>query len=271
MGASSKLQSQAMSIMEKVVTTCDGDLGKLSPSDRGIYYKAVCESVGLNPLTRPFAYIRLNGKLVLYALREATEQLRRNHGVSIVISDRANIDGTFVVTARATDRNNRTDESIGAVEIANAKGEDKANAMMKAETKAKRRVTLSLVGLSMPDESEIESIRGAEHVRADPLVDIDSSCWSDEIREAAEKAAAGGTVSYQSWWKEQPREFKLAASATSEHESFKDKAAEADKALAAELASAAQAMKQAAPEGEVTVTTTVVTKDGAVVTDKMEV
>jgi hypothetical protein len=36
-----------------------------------------------------------------------------------------------------------------------------ANALMKAETKAKRRVTLSICGLGMLDESEVESIPGA--------------------------------------------------------------------------------------------------------------
>jgi hypothetical protein len=56
-----------------------GDLSQLSESDCIAYYSRVCESLGLNPLTQPFAYIRLNGKLKLYALREATEQLQRLH------------------------------------------------------------------------------------------------------------------------------------------------------------------------------------------------
>jgi ribosomal protein S13 len=39
---------------------------------------------------------------------------------------------------------------------------------MKAETKAKRRVTLSIVGLGWTDESEVDSIPGAQAVRVDP-------------------------------------------------------------------------------------------------------
>jgi hypothetical protein len=54
--------------------------------------------------------------------------------------------------------NGRTDVSTGAVSIANVNGEARANAMMKAETKAKRRVTLSICGLGMLDETEVESI-----------------------------------------------------------------------------------------------------------------
>ncbi|MDU5950540.1 MAG: hypothetical protein E6Z15_26195, partial [Paenibacillus macerans] len=44
-----------------------------------------------------------------------------------------------------------------------------ANAIMKAETKAKRRVTLSLSGLGMMDESEIETIEGAERIEVGEL------------------------------------------------------------------------------------------------------
>ena len=61
-------------VMEQVVI--NGDLDKLSVQDRVAYYKRVCESVGVNPFTRPFQYIRLNGKLTLYAAKDCTEQLR---------------------------------------------------------------------------------------------------------------------------------------------------------------------------------------------------
>jgi hypothetical protein len=52
----------------------------------------------------------------------------------------------------------RIDEATGAVTISGLKGEALANAMMKAETKAKRRVTLSMSGLNMLDESEVKDI-----------------------------------------------------------------------------------------------------------------
>ena len=62
---------------------------------------------------------------------------------------------------------NRMTESTGAVSIAGLKGEAKANAMMKAETKAKRRAVLSLVGLSMLDSTEVETIPDREAVVVD--------------------------------------------------------------------------------------------------------
>jgi hypothetical protein len=145
-----------------------GDLSKLSSSERLSFYNSVCNSLGLNPLTRPFEYIQLNGKLTLYARKDCTEQLRTNRTISVEISSREVVDGVYVVTAKAYEGREkisaRCDESIGAVPIQNLQGEAKANAMMKAETKAKRRVTLSICGLGMLDETEIETIPGAKVV-----------------------------------------------------------------------------------------------------------
>ena len=45
----------------------NGDLSRLSSTEKLNYYSNVCQSLGLNALTQPFAYIKLNGKEVLYA------------------------------------------------------------------------------------------------------------------------------------------------------------------------------------------------------------
>lgn len=142
-----------------------GDIGRLSAEERISYYRMVCESVGLNPLTRPFDYITLNGKVVLYAKKDATDQLRSINQISVTIQAREVVEDCYVVTARATTPSGRTDESIGAVSIASLKGEARCNAMMKAETKAKRRVTLSISGLGLLDETELETIPNAKPVR----------------------------------------------------------------------------------------------------------
>ena len=151
--------AQQGALLEQVLI--GGDLSRLNPQDKVMYYKNVCESMGLNPLTKPFEYIRLNGKEVLYALRSCTEQLRKIHGVSVIIVSREEAEGCYIVTARATDSKGRNDESIGAVPIKGLIGEARANALMKAETKAKRRVTLAICGLGMLDETEVDSIPGA--------------------------------------------------------------------------------------------------------------
>jgi len=141
-----------------------GDLSKLSAEDRVRYYNAVCRSLGLNSLTQPFAYIVLNNKLTLYAKRDCTDQLRKINKVSIAGLVRERHDDVYVVTASAETPDGRRDESIGAVSIAGLKGDALANALMKAETKAKRRVTLSIVGLGLLDESEVSSVPDAQMV-----------------------------------------------------------------------------------------------------------
>lgn len=148
----------ATALIEQVVIK--GDLSKLSQQERTQYYFKVCESAGLNPLTKPFEYITLNGKLVLYALRACTDQLRTVHGVSVEDMTESDREGVFIVTCKVRNRDGRTDIAKGAVSITNLKGEALANAMMKAETKAKRRATLSLCGLGLLDETEVETIPG---------------------------------------------------------------------------------------------------------------
>lgn len=142
----------------------DGDLSKLSTQEKLTHYMSVCNSLGLNPLTKPFAYLQLNSRLVLYATRDCTDQLRASRKISMTITDRSIMDDIYVVTARAKTIDGLEDESTGAVNISGLKGEQKANAFMKAETKAKRRLTLSICGLGFTDESEIESIPGAKIV-----------------------------------------------------------------------------------------------------------
>jgi hypothetical protein len=145
-------------VIEQVLLA--GDLSKLTPDQRLSYYNRVCESLGLNPLTQPFAYLKLGGREILYAKKDATEQLRMIHHISIDPAGftREVIEGVYIVTAPASTPSGRTDVSTGAVAIEGLKGENRANAMMKAETKAKRRVTLSICGLGMLDETEIDTI-----------------------------------------------------------------------------------------------------------------
>lgn len=139
----------------------NGDLSNLNSEQKVAHYKAVCDAIGINFLTKPFDYIRFQGKEVLYANKGCAEQLRQIHQISIRIVAREKMDDVYVVTAEASDPSGRVDSSTGVVPILNLKGENLANAMLKCETKAKRRVTLSICGLNMLDETEAETIEGA--------------------------------------------------------------------------------------------------------------
>tara|TARA_R100001530_G_C4316553_1_gene154539 strand:+ start:1189 stop:2235 length:1047 start_codon:yes stop_codon:yes gene_type:complete len=154
-------QDQAR-LLEKVVI--ENDLSQLTSAERNKYYTATCESLGLNPLTRPFQYLRLNNKLTLYATKDASEQLTRNYQVSLEKRGSEDFEGVRIITYRATDPTGRFVDATGVVSIAGLKGDNLANALMKAETKASRRATLRLVGLGWLDETETETIRGAMRV-----------------------------------------------------------------------------------------------------------
>jgi hypothetical protein len=176
---------EAAAIMERVIAV--GDLSELKPMERVQLYNQTCKSMGLNPLTRPFEFIKLNGKLTLYARKDATDQLRDLKGVSVGIADRQVVEGVLMVTARATTRDGRSDESIGAVAVAGLKGEALANAYMKAETKAKRRVTLSICGLGWLDETEVVTVPSAQAVNVNTatgeIIDAPKAASNDQQRQ----------------------------------------------------------------------------------------
>ncbi len=151
----SKPNQQIMDAIANAVTS--GNLGGLSPEGRMFYYNQVCESVGLNPLTRPLDFLQLNGKTVLYARKDATDQLRKIHSVSITKLETVIRDGLCEVTACARDKDGKEDSDLGVV-VLPAGGEARANALMKAATKAKRRVTLSICGMGILDESEFDTV-----------------------------------------------------------------------------------------------------------------
>jgi hypothetical protein len=167
-------------LMEDVLL--HGDLSKLTPAQRVNYYKRVCESTGLNPLTRPFDYLTLNNKLTLYAKKDATDQLRNLHGVSIDDVDIVENTTHFIVKVKGHNKDGRTDVEIGVVAKTDMQG-NLANQQMKAVTKAKRRLTLSLCGLGWLDETEIETIPDAKSVIVD-----DTGVIIPEKKEKPEKA-----------------------------------------------------------------------------------
>jgi hypothetical protein len=144
-----------------------GDISALSPAERSRYYVQMCESLGLNPAAQPFALLRLNGKEIMYPTRGATDQLAAIHRINREIIDGPkliDLGGSKQVYAmcRATHPNGRTETSVATVPFT-----DPSNVLMKCETKAKRRATLSILGLGMLDEMELETIPA--HAKAPSL------------------------------------------------------------------------------------------------------
>jgi len=135
-----------------------GDLSGLGPIERARFYMQMCEGLGLNPTSQPFAFLRLNGKEVLYATRGATDQLAAMHKLNREVIDGPKVidlAGTKMVYAvcKATLPGGRFETATATVPLV-----DPVNVLMKAETKAKRRATLSILGLGVLDEMELETI-----------------------------------------------------------------------------------------------------------------
>ncbi|MBZ7974619.1 hypothetical protein [Campylobacter molothri] len=162
-----------------------GDLSKLNDVERTAYVKNLCDSLGLNMLTKPFEYIVLNEKLTLYANKSATDQLRQIRKVSITKTEVNQVGDIYMVTAYAATPDGRTDCDTGALNIKNLGGDNLANAIMKAITKAKRRVTLSICGLGMLDESELETIKEKQFLNPNE----DLKVWSNDEKIALENKA----------------------------------------------------------------------------------
>lgn len=147
-----------------------GDLAKLSNEQRVAYYLDLCSSLSLNPRSRPFDWLLLDGKLVLYPNKSCAEQLRREHQISVKVTRREVVGEMFVVEVEGRTPNGRTDESTKYVPLTywdnkagqtrRLTGNNLANAFAKAETGAKRRLVLSMVGLaSPPDPDEVKGAR----------------------------------------------------------------------------------------------------------------
>jgi hypothetical protein len=157
-------------MIDSIVVT--QDLILLSDEDRKKFYVQTCEAIGLDFRTSPLRYfeqIDRNGKrvLILYALRNASSQLAMNHGISVKLSEATIQNDTVWFTATATNALGRTDSAVGAVSLKDLSGKAYADALMAAQTKARRRAILDMAGHSLTDESEIEGMNGTV-VEMDP-------------------------------------------------------------------------------------------------------
>ena len=181
-----KSDAHEIAITEALII--NGDLSKLHPTDKVVYYKGYCERIGLDPFTKPFDILRLQGREILYLNRSGSAQLCRMHSISHAITSRtlhkdAEI---YEVTARAILPDGRYTESLSAVSVAGLKGDNYCNALMKAETKAKRRSTIDLIGLGILDESEVTTIANSEKVDFSISDTTPIEAEAEEVKEVAD-------------------------------------------------------------------------------------
>ena len=185
--------------MESIVVT--KDLIYLTPEERIKFYVQVCESMGLNPLTRPLQYFEQidkngNHSLILYALRAASAKLAMIYELSVAVEKEEEDDQCISYKSTVTNKNGRSYSAIGAVSL---KGRLRSDAKMFAQTKANRRAILDFVGCGLLDETEIEGMNGAPVEMKSDLLDSyvpppaapePSSAPATEVVEKVAKPAA---------------------------------------------------------------------------------
>lgn len=190
-------QLTAFEVIERVISS--GDLSAMAPEARIAFYWRTCESLGLNPLTRPFDFIRGDGgQIIMYAKRDATDQLRKIHHTSVdeltrtIDDDYATVEARGSIVDPRAPGGIRRDSALGSVTIKGLSGQARANGIMKAETKAKRRLTLSLVGLGFLDETEVEGMPRADFDLETGALKAEPTSLLDAVKGAAAKMTGDG-------------------------------------------------------------------------------
>ena len=150
-----------------------GDLSSLSKSQQNEYVFKLSKSMGLNPWTRPFDMIVLNGKLTVYTNKGAAAQLRDLKHINLkkVYAGALRMGegmpcnpAIYEVEIEASIPDEKAEGgfrrscNVGTVPIENLVGEALSNAVLKCWTKAERRATLAIAGIAFPDETEVGSI-----------------------------------------------------------------------------------------------------------------
>lgn len=210
-----------LSEIDKIVMT--GDLTRLTEEQKNIHYLTVCTAMELDYRLHPLEWMPVNDpdrgqKLVLYALRGATDQIRRNRKIKILSLTKEVSDELVTYIAAGEDADGITEMSTGSVPIKNKRGHDLANAYMTAETKAKRRLTLAFSGSGLLDETEVAELNAPMSMPAGVGV---TATPSPKLDTPAPSAAAGGEVKLPS--KEEPKKGKKADTAVAGLATLKDK------------------------------------------------
>ena len=163
------------------------DTRALDKNQRRAVLVELARKLGLNPLSNAVMFLLTNGRETLYVTKQGTDQI-----AAAARLQRETIKGPEVVTiegrklvfcqVRATHPDGRSEVSTATLALM-----DPVNDLMKCETKAKRRATLSVCGLGLLAEDEIETIPGAQRV---PMSTTETAQATETAAPTGENAAA---------------------------------------------------------------------------------
>lgn len=151
--------STALMQPDTIEKALSGDLSPLTPAQKSQYYLAKCAAMGLDPSTKPLDWITFQGKLACYPNATAAQQIADQRGIDVETSDPeiVQLGGADMVkcVGRGRTQDGRVAERTAYLAVNGAKGQDLGNLLMKAETKAFRRVVAALTGWAAKDADEI--------------------------------------------------------------------------------------------------------------------
>ncbi len=138
------------------------DLDTLSEEQKKQYYLSACNYLGVPPELNVLSFHFMDQgdgarKLVLYAKKGATDIIRNNLGISVIGLTKEVGNGEVTWVATGKNKEGRTEMSSGSKSIDGLRGRSLESAIMWAQTKALRRMTLQFAGGGILDETEIES------------------------------------------------------------------------------------------------------------------
>lgn len=153
----------------------DGNLDQMSDESKTRFIIEASRMLGLNPVMSPFLIVKFEGRAVLYLTKSGAEQLAGLHGVSTEVTSKQVEYGLFTVTVRAR-QGERFADATGAVPFETMDGKpipiaQRPRVIKIAETQARRRSILALVGLGfldrpgMPDPDQAIDRHGNVAVR----------------------------------------------------------------------------------------------------------
>ena len=136
---------------------------ELNQKQKEQHILSLCSKHGLDVSTNPFVVIKMQGREALAITKNGADQLRQKYNVSVKIEKiQETQEMIFVrVSAKMPMANGliREDEDFGCVPItSHISPQEFCNRRMKAVTIAKKRVTVSITGLSTLSKEEAESV-----------------------------------------------------------------------------------------------------------------
>jgi len=138
------------------------DLDRLSSDELRQYYLDACAFHGVPPELNVLAFTYMDSgdgarRRVLYAKKGATDIIRERLGISVADLRKEIFNGTLTYTCFGKNKDGRFEIAVGASYIDGLIGRALEVAIMVAQTRAIRRMTLQFAGAGLIDETELQA------------------------------------------------------------------------------------------------------------------